>query len=112
MRSGLAFERAFIYGKLGAVWGKFDYASDQTFFGDTFTQRGNATFTGVLIGAGFEYALTDNWTAKFEYNYIDFGDKVVDFTFTECDPACTTGSFRRTVIEVKQIAKVGVNYKF
>ena len=39
---------------------------------------------GVLIGAGFEYALTDNWTAKFEYNYLDFGDKVVDFTQTSC----------------------------
>ena len=28
VRSGLAFERAFIYGKLGVVWGKFDYAFD------------------------------------------------------------------------------------
>jgi outer membrane immunogenic protein len=110
LRAGLAFERAFIYGKLGVVWGKFDYAFDDI---DTspFTERGSATFTGVLLGAGFEYALTDNWTAKFEYNYLDFGDKVVDFTFTDCNP-CVTGTERFTVKEIKQIAKVGVNYKF
>jgi outer membrane immunogenic protein len=112
LRSGLAFERAFIYGKLGVVWGKFEYADDQIDAADTFTGRGSATFTGVLIGAGFEYALTDNWTAKFEYNYLDFGDKVVDFTLTSCTPGCTTGTSRFTVKEVKQIAKVGVNYKF
>lgn len=112
LRSGLAFERAFIYGKLGAVWGKFDYAFDQSFPGFSESTRGSATFTGVLIGAGFEYALTDNWTAKFEYNYLDFGDKVVDFTETQCSPGCGTIAFRETVKEVKQIVKVGVNYKF
>ena len=36
----------------------------------------------MLIGVGFEYALTDNWTTKFEYNYIDYGNKIVDFTST------------------------------
>ena len=66
----------------------------------------------MLIGAGFEYALTDNWTTKFEYNYIDYGNKIVDFTFTDCNPGCVTGAFRQTLKEVKQIAKVGVNYKF
>jgi outer membrane immunogenic protein len=43
LRSGLAFERAFIYGKLGVVWGKFEYAEDNIFFGDTVTTRGSAT---------------------------------------------------------------------
>ena len=111
VRSGLAFERAFIYGKLGVVWGKFDYAFDDI-DASPHAERGSATFTGVLIGAGFEYALTDNWTTKFEYNYIDYGNKIVDFTDTECNPVCTASSFRATVKEVKQIAKVGVNYKF
>jgi outer membrane immunogenic protein len=112
VRAGFAIERAFIYGKLGAVWGKFDYAFDNSFPGFSRSTSGNATFTGVLIGAGLEYALTDNWTAKFEYNYLDFGDKVVDFTETECNPGCVTSTFRQTAKEVKQIAKVGVNYKF
>ena len=75
MRSGVTFDRAFIYGKLGAVWGKFDYSSDFSAPFGTTTVRGDAIFTGVLIGVGFEYALTDNWTTKFEYNYIDYGAK-------------------------------------
>ena len=114
-RSGVAFDRAFIYGKLGVVWGKFDYTVDQfNTDGDTFTRRGDAIFTGVLIGVGVEYALTDNWTTKFEYNYIDYGNKVVDFTNVECDVGvgCFTSTNRQTIKEVKQIAKIGVNYKF
>ena len=94
------------------MWGRFEYAFDQSFPGFSTSARGDATFTGVLIGAGFEYALTDNWTAKFEYNYLDFGDKVVDFTNNFCNPGCGTETFRSTQKEVKQIAKVGVNYKF
>jgi outer membrane immunogenic protein len=114
LRSGFAFERAFIYGKLGVVWGKFEYAIDASNNNpSTFTSRGDATFTGLLIGAGFEYALTDNWTTKFEYNYLDYGNKVVDFAFTDCNfGVCVSGTERFTVKEVKHIAKVGVNYKF
>jgi outer membrane immunogenic protein len=114
VRSGVAFDRAFVYGKLGAVWGKFDYNSlfSAPFVNTTVT--GSATITGVLIGVGFEYALTDNWTTKFEYNYIDYGNKIVEFTETECDTilGCATGTFRQTVKERKQLAKLGINYKF
>jgi outer membrane immunogenic protein len=115
VRSGVAFDRAFIYGKLGAVWGKFDYTEDAfDAGGDTFTRRGDAIFAGVLIGVGVEYALTDNWTTKFEYNYIDYGNKIVNFTNVECDVGvgCFTSTNRQTIKEVKQIAKIGVNYKF
>ena len=113
VRSGVAFDRAFIYGKLGAVWGKFDYSSSFTSPFVNTTVTADAVITGVLIGVGFEYALTDNWTTKFEYNYIDYGNKIVDFTETECIPGlCATGTFRQTVKERKQLAKIGINYKF
>jgi outer membrane immunogenic protein len=114
VRSGVAFDRAFVYGKLGAVWGKFDYdehVASGFFFSASST--GSATITGVLIGVGFEYALTDNWTTKFEYNYIDYGNKIVEFAETECIVAfCVSGTFRQTVKERKQLAKLGINYKF
>jgi opacity protein-like surface antigen len=113
VRSGVTFDRAFVYGKLGAVWGKFDYDSLFTSTFQNTTVTASATITGVLIGVGFEYALTDNWTTKFEYNYIDYGNKIVDFTETECIPGlCVTGTFRQTVKERKQLAKIGINYKF
>jgi outer membrane immunogenic protein len=113
VRSGVAFDRAFVYGKLGAVWGKFDYTLDVSSSDDSTTVRGNATIVGVLLGVGFEYALTDNWTTKFEYNYIDYGNKIVDFTVVDCEVGlCTTETFRQTVKERKQLAKLGVSYKF
>jgi outer membrane immunogenic protein len=113
VRSGVAFDRAFIYGKLGAVWGKFDYDSTFTSTFSSATVTGSSTITGVLIGVGFEYALTDNWTTKFEYNLIDYGNKIVDFTETGCNPAgCDILVFRQTVKEQKQLAKIGINYKF
>ena len=116
VRSGVTFDRAFIYGKLGAVWGKFDYTVDSSsgfLLGFNSTTRGDATITGVLIGVGFEYALTDNWTTKFEYNYIDYGNHIVNFTTTSCSVfGCETVTFSQTVKERKQIAKIGINYKF
>jgi outer membrane immunogenic protein len=115
VRSGVAFDRAFIYGKLGVVWGKFDYTRDQTdtgIFGGTETIRGDAIATGVLLGVGFEYALTDNWTTKLEYNYIDYGNKIVNFTEVDCEAVCETRTFSFTVKERKQFIKLGVNYKF
>ena len=113
VRSGVAFDRAFIYGKLGAVWGKFDYDEHSTSLFFSASATGSATITGVLIGVGFEYALTDNWTTKFEYNYIDYGNKIVEFNETECIIAlCVSGTFRQTVKERKQLAKLGINYKF
>jgi outer membrane immunogenic protein len=113
VRSGIAFDRTFIYGKLGAVWGHFEYETSDAFSNFTFQQSGSKNFLGVLIGVGFEYALTDNWTTKFEYNYIDYGNHVVDFTPVSCESgACTTSSFSTALKETKQIAKLGVNYKF
>jgi len=112
-RAGFAFDRAFVYGKVGVAVGKFDYSADSAGFGNTETVRGSATIAGVLIGVGFEYALTDNWTTKFEYNYIDYGNKIVTFTDTNCNiVGCVTTNPSSTVKERKQLAKIGVNYKF
>jgi outer membrane immunogenic protein len=113
VRSGVAFDRAFIYGKLGAVWGKFEYDAQFNSPFSNSTTTGSSTITGVLIGVGFEYALTDNWTTKFEYNYIDYGNKIVEFTSNFCTVlGCGTSVSRETVKEVKQLAKLGINYKF
>jgi outer membrane immunogenic protein len=112
VRSGVAFDRAFVYGKVGVAVGKFDYSADFA-GGGTTTIRGSSTIAGVLLGVGFEYALTDNWTTKFEYNYIDYGNKIVNFTETDCDiGGCVTTTFSATQKERKQLAKIGVNYKF
>ena len=35
--------------------------------------------TGWTIGAGLEYGLAPNWSIAVQYNYIDLGDKDVNF---------------------------------
>lgn len=74
------------------------------------------TLVGWTAGGGVEYALTNNWTVKAEYLFVDLGGK----TFTFSDPANTCGcalppSF--VVAESKgaaefSVLRLGVNYKF
>ena len=47
-----------------------------------------------MLGIGAEYALWDNWTAKIEYNMMDFGNS----------GALADNKFN--------ILKAGINYRF
>ena len=68
---------------------------------------GSDTRIGYAIGAGVEYAITQNISAKAEYLYTDLGSRTYNLTNPQT-PA---------VISVKsdgssQLARVGLNYKF
>jgi high affinity Mn2+ porin len=65
--------------------------------------------TGLLIGFGLEYGITANWTAKFEYDYLDFPAKSINAS--EIDDR-TTYLYNETYGGNAQIVKVGINYKF
>jgi outer membrane immunogenic protein len=104
VRLGIAMDRALIYGKVGAALGNFTYAGFESGT-PPFSISGNSTLGGLLVGAGFEYALTSNWSTKLEYNFIDFAAKDVSFN-SSFGPETFTES------ATKQIVKVGVNYKF
>jgi outer membrane immunogenic protein len=77
-RIGIAVDRALIYGKAGWVFGGFDWNYATT--NGNNSNQGSATLDGLLIGIGLEYAFTNNWTAKFEYDYLGFNAKNVRFT--------------------------------
>jgi outer membrane immunogenic protein len=83
----------------------------------------NGTFSGSqdrwgwMAGAGFEYGLTENWSAKVEYNYLDFGSKIVSLQGRSCSFAlgttfCQTGSENVNVNQNIQLIKLGINYRF
>jgi outer membrane autotransporter protein len=61
------------------------------------------TRVGGLIGYGVEFALTQNWSAKGEWDWMDFGSK----TLTASDGTAFTAK-QWSVSEVK----VGLNYHF
>ena len=68
-----------------------------------------------MVGAGVEYAFTQNWSAKIEYNYMDFG--TVRSSNVVCSPnlfGCVGpgGTFNEDVKQTVQIVKGGINYRF
>ena len=101
-RFGFAANNVLWYGKAGAGW----VNNTATIYDNTGTTvwTGSNTNVGWLIGAGVEVALTQNWTTKLEYNYLNLDN----WTGT---PGILNGdsvSISRTV----QMLKVGLNYKF
>jgi outer membrane immunogenic protein len=98
-RAGIAFDRWLVYGKGGAAWARDRYSTN---FYSVPGAEVRDTRLGWTAGAGLEYAFAPQWTAKLEYNYMDFGTERVSFA---------PGTF--TDIEQKVHAvKFGINYKF
>ena len=85
VRMGVTFDRALFYGKLGIASGRFDYNTSES---PGFSEAGSARINGLLAGVGLEYAVTDQWSAKIEYDYINFGNQLVNFT----EAGCTCGA--------------------
>jgi opacity protein-like surface antigen len=90
-----------LYAKGGAAWMNADYTMEVNsgLDGSTIT---NTTRTGWVFGAGLEYMLGSRWSAKFEYDHLDFGSNTVGFV----NPFGNTVAFKTAVNEVK----AGVNY--
>lgn len=102
-RFGVALGRALVYGKAGWAWGHFTWDSTDSF---NDTANASATLDGLLIGLGLEYGITNNWTAKFEYDYLGFNAKNV--LVTTSDPS----TYTQNVSADKHIFKLGLNYLF
>jgi opacity protein-like surface antigen len=106
-----------VFGKLGAAW--TNNSLDASCNGDSLFFSGGCFPTnnpigsvqdltlsdprfGVVAGAGFELALTPSWSAKVEYDYLNFGSKNLVLADT------TPVSIREYFNEVK----FGLNYHF
>ena len=63
---------------------------------------GTTTVVGFAVGAGIEKMLTQNWSLKVEYLFMDFGS----YTFL-----AGTG-FGTNVKMIDNVIRGGVNYKF
>jgi outer membrane immunogenic protein len=67
-RFGFAADRALLY-----VTGGFAFANIDTLYLTPGLTTLSSTKTGYAVGAGIEYAFTQNWTGRAEYRYSDFG---------------------------------------
>ena len=112
-RAGLAVGRALIYGKVGVASGRFEFSENFAFNNGSFSsfQDGSATLTGVLFAAGIEYAFAPNWSAKLEYNRIDYLTPAVQLV-SGFSGAGGTNVSSNTETAVINVAKLGINYHF
>jgi outer membrane immunogenic protein len=112
-RFGYAFDRSLLYVKGGVAGAEFKdhYAYFASGLGGGFFDFGTQSNTriGWTAGAGFEYALLNNWSAKIEYDYLDFGSK--DETFVISSGGASVG-LNQSIERKLQLVKLGINYKF
>jgi outer membrane immunogenic protein len=90
-RGGYAFNNIFFYGTTGLAFGELR--------GQTFGMTESHTDVGWTAGVGAEFGLTQNWSAKIEYLYVDLANS--NFVVTGASNGYRFGTLR-----------AGVNYHF
>lgn len=70
LKLGFAVDRALIYGTGGIAFTNFKLTQP---VGAPPADFGSHSRTGWTIGAGVDYAFTNNWVAGLQYKYYDFG---------------------------------------
>ncbi|MEO6382143.1 MAG: outer membrane beta-barrel protein [Nitrobacter sp.] len=107
-RLGYAENNWLLYVKGGGAWGQQKSSAVNTFANGTLfdTNSSSSDRSGWVVGVGAEWAFAPNWSAKLEYNYIDFGSANVTNNASN-----GTQSFVRSS-ETVNIVKAGLNYHF
>jgi len=111
-RAGYAWNNWLLFAKGGAVWTHVD-ADSTTYSGAGAvlgTASGSENRSGWLIGGGAEWGFAAHWSAKLEYNYMDFGTTNVARNVLTGASAGTT-NYRDQNLKLNVI-KVGLNYRF
>ncbi len=125
-----------VYVKGGAAWAHDKYSfngqvTNQACLGDVvgvctpffpaitnpFTFDASETRFGWTIGGGLEWAFWNNWSARLEYDFLDFGTRNVTFTgaTTGVPPTALGSTVGSQTIGVRQRiseVKLGVSYLF
>ena len=111
-RAGVALDRVLLFVTGGAAFGTVKTTDTLGTGGGAFVSTTNTTAnrTGWTVGAGLEYAMTQNWLFKAEYLYVDLGSFDAPIA---CVPACV--DVNDTTVHHKytdHVARIGINYKF
>ena len=114
-RIGFALDRALFYGTGGLAYGRTNmqsafvgpdaFGTPRAFY--SYNNNNDRTKIGYAVGGGIEYALTNNWSIKGEYLYVDLGRSNNAYF-----DAGTGLSFTSNAQNRNHIARAGVNYRF
>jgi molybdenum cofactor synthesis domain-containing protein len=110
-RIGYAWDHWLAYAKGGGAWAHDVHRiSSETVVPEALLATTSVTRWGWMIGAGLEYGLTPNWSAKLEWNYLDFGREQI--TFTNVGVPGGPATFPLDIKQGIHLAKLGINYRF
>lgn len=104
-RAGYAFDRLLLYVTGGVAFADIKHTYNLTPPPGFASESDSDLRTGWTLGAGAEYAFTNNWSARVEYRYTDFGRR------TDA-PAIFGGAFNNRHRETQQAVRAGVSYRF
>jgi outer membrane immunogenic protein len=104
-RIGYAFDNILLYAKGGGALAADRYDVIGSFGGTPFGFVGLENRLGWTVGGGAEWAFSPHWSASIEYDYYQFGHRVI----TMSDP---TNAFLGTVDVGQhiQVVKAGLNF--
>lgn len=118
-RAGYVSDRLMVYGTGGLAVARIKTSTDVLFDGNSVTgvlsdlhYAGSANLTrwGYAVGAGAEYGLSNKWTVRAEYLYLDFG------SFSQVLPDVTgafpTSSWTNNMRFHEHVVRIGANYRF
>ena len=119
-RVGYSWDRVLLYGKAGLGWAHNNYSDNAlaTFVSggapDSVTlpagiveNRASLNRFGLMVGAGVEYALTQNWSVKAEYDYFDFGRQRTTFSPINAGLVLFDEDIKQRI----QLFKLGLNFR-
>lgn len=131
-RAGFTADRVLFYATGGLAYGRVNVdgsANSSTSIGQQICTpcsiplasfSNSVTKVGWTVGAGVEGAISDRWSVKVEYLYVDLGTVNTAFStsaaiITPCGGACTifnagSGSISSRITD--NIVRVGLNYRF
>ena len=77
-----------VYVKGGASWTsvKYNFSDGGLLAPGSLTSNATETKVGGLLGFGTEYMFAPHWTAKIEYNYVDYGNHTDNHPLTAAFP--------------------------
>jgi outer membrane immunogenic protein len=109
-RLGWAASNWLLYVTGGLAFSNVSFAQSIFFRATGAAQAGavSNTMGGWTVGGGLEYALSNHWSIKGEYLYVDFMNQ----TLSQFNPAFLTFTGTATGNLTASIGRAGINYRF